>query len=185
MSEKIVMYDSDEAATYRHNIGGWVDRHGIFCGKDEDLARYRGCTHRPCSKCGKPAPKSYTVCDECQRKTEAEKFEARERKDWDEKGPVYSDTLDSFFTSWDEIIDAADEYEMEVEDFRLLICEPVFAREIEPEDYYQDLLPDEGSLPTEIKEAFEKLNEAIRNCETPLSWEPGKFAVKLQAEKGE
>ena len=77
---KIVMYDSDEAATYRHNIGGWVDRHGVFCGKDEDLARYRGCTHRPCSKCGKPVPKSYTVCDECRRKAEIEKYEALERK---------------------------------------------------------------------------------------------------------
>ena len=180
---KIVMYDSDEAATYRHNIGGWVDRHGIFCGKDEDLARWRGCTHRPCSKCGKPAPKSYTVCDKCRRKADAEKFEARERKDWNEKGPVYSDALDCFFDSWDEINDAADEYEMEVKDLRLLICEPVFAREIEPEDYYHDLLPDDGTLPAEIEEAFKALNAAIRDCKTPLSWEPGKFAVKLQAER--
>ena len=180
---KIVMYDSEEAATYQHNIEGWVDRHGIFCGKDEDLARWRGCTHRPCSKCGKPAPKSYTVCDKCRRKADAEKFEARERKDWNEKGPVYSDALDCFFDSWDEINDAADEYEMEVKDLRLLICEPVFAREIEPEDYYHDLLPDDGTLPAEIEEAFKALNAAIRDCKTPLSWEPGKFAVKLQAER--
>lgn len=180
MSEKIVMYDSEEAATYRHNIEGWVDRHGIFCGESEDMARWRGCTHKPCSKCGKPARKSYTVCDECRRKAEAEKFEARERKDWDEKGPVYSDALDCFFDSWDEINDAADENEIEVEDLRLLICEPVFAREIEPEDYYHDLLPDDGSLPAEIEEAFKTLNNAIRDCKTPLSWEPGKFAVRLE-----
>lgn len=181
MSEKIVMYDSEEAATYRHNIEGWVDRHGTFCGKDEDLARHRGCTHRICHKCGnKPAPKSRPICDECWSKYEAEKFEARERKDWDEVGPVYSDTLDCFFTSWDEINDAADENEMEAEDLRLIICEPVFSREIEPKDYYHDLLPDEGTLPPEIEEAFKALNATIRNCKTPLSWEPGKFAVRLE-----
>ena len=182
MSEKIVMYGSEEAATYRRDIEGWVDRHGTFCGKSEDMARYRGCTHRPCSKCGKPTPKSYTVCDECRRKAEVEKYEARERKDWDEKVPVYSDSLDKFFHDWSEIQDAADENEMEVENLLLIICEPVFAYEVDPEEYYQvfqEFLPDEESLPAEIEEAFKTLNAAIRDCKTPLRWEPGKFAVRL------
>lgn len=62
---------------------------------------------------------------------------------------------------------------------------PAKTDETDPEEYYQDLLPtdEEGSLPTEIEEAFGRLNEAIRACRTPLSWEPGKFAVKLEEER--
>jgi hypothetical protein len=181
MSEKIVMYNSPEAATYRTDIKGWVSRYGLYCGPNEGLARYTGCTHRPCQKCGKPTKKYYTVCGECWLEAEAEKYKARERKEWDEKCPVYSDALDRFYNSWDEINNAAEENEIEVEDLRLIICEPVFASEIDPEEYYQDLLPDEkGSLPTEIEEAFGRLNEAIRACRAPLSWRPGKFAVRLE-----
>ena len=89
--------------------------------------------------------------------------------------------MDRAFQDWSEIQDAAEENEIEVEDLRLIICEPVFASEIDPEEYYQDLLPDEkGSLPTEIEEAFGRLNEAIRACRAPLSWRPGKFAVRLE-----
>ena len=90
--------------------------------------------------------------------------------------------MDRAFQDWSEIQDAADENETEIEDLRLIICEPVFAHEIDPEEYYQDLLPtdEEGSLPAEIEEAFGRLNEAIRACRTPLSWKPGKFAVRLE-----
>ena len=180
-NEKMVMFDDPAAATYRRDIEGGVSRDGVFCGNSEDLARYRGCTHRPCQKCGKPAPKRYTACDECRRKAELERYEALERRRWDEVGPVYSEELDRYFSDWSEVNDTADENEIEVKDLRLLICEPVFAREIEPEDYYHDLLPDDdGSLPAEIEEAFKTLNNAIRDCKTPLSWEPGKFAVRLE-----
>jgi hypothetical protein len=59
-----------------------------------------------------------------------------------------------------------------------LICEPVFAEEIDPGEYYYDLLSEDSPIPAEIEEAFERLNAAIRDCKTPLCWEPGKFAVK-------
>ena len=41
-TEEIVVYNSPEAATYRTDIKGWVSRNGLYCGQDEDLARYKG-----------------------------------------------------------------------------------------------------------------------------------------------
>ncbi|EKB5404420.1 hypothetical protein OOP60_004875 [Salmonella enterica] len=45
--EKIVMMDSDEAASIR-TLTGWVDRQGRFWGNDEYQARWCGATHRKC-----------------------------------------------------------------------------------------------------------------------------------------
>jgi hypothetical protein len=177
-TERVVMYDSPEAASYRTDIKGWVSRNGRYFGEDENMARYDGCTHRPCKQCGKPAPKPYTVCDECRRRSKIGRYKIRERKEWNEDCPVYSEALDRFFDTWDEIHDAAAENGMEVEDLRLLICEPVFAEEIDPRKYYYDLLPEGSPVPAEIEEVFERLNAAIRDCKVPLCWEPGMLAVK-------
>ncbi|HAT6800607.1 TPA: hypothetical protein JAN03_00980 [Citrobacter freundii] len=46
-TEKIVMMDSDEAASIQ-TVTGWVDRHGRFWGGDEHQARWCGATHRKC-----------------------------------------------------------------------------------------------------------------------------------------
>ncbi|MEB2744543.1 hypothetical protein [Citrobacter portucalensis] len=46
-TEKIVMMDSDEAASIQ-TVTGWVDRQGRFWGKDENQARWCGATHRKC-----------------------------------------------------------------------------------------------------------------------------------------
>lgn len=68
-TEKVVMSDSTEAAQLV-TITGWVSRTGIFYGNDERIARYAGCTHRPCETedCGKPTEKTYIYCDDCRHK---------------------------------------------------------------------------------------------------------------------
>ena len=177
-AEEVIMYDSPEAATYLTDIEGWVSRTGLYFGENEGLARYDGCTHQPCKQCGRPALKPYTVCDECRQQFKIERYRARERKEWNEDCPVYSEALDCFFDSWGEINDVAYEDGVGIEDLRLLICEPIFAEEIDPRKYYYAHLPEDSPIPAEIEEAFERLNAAIRDCETPLCWEPGKFAVK-------
>lgn len=48
-TEKIVMMDSDEAASIQ-TVTGWVDRQGRFWGGDEHQARWCGATHRKCKK---------------------------------------------------------------------------------------------------------------------------------------
>ncbi len=64
MTEKIIMYDSSEAAKPATSIG-WVNGHGLFF-RDEHTARYTGCTHIKCKICGYPTTnKEYATCDKC------------------------------------------------------------------------------------------------------------------------
>ena len=83
---------------------------------------------------------------------------------------------DAFFQDADDLSNHCEENECTPQSLRLVICDPQYARQIDAEDHYSDELPEDGDLPPELEEAFERLNEAIRSCRTPLSWIPGKFA---------
>jgi ribosomal protein S27AE len=61
----------------------------------------------------------------------------------------------------------------------LIICDPVLATPIDPNEYYSDSLPDDGgTVSDKLDDAFDRLNEVIRK-EKPLSWVPGKYAVDI------
>jgi hypothetical protein len=120
---KIVLYSSDEAAEpvrvrlsslcpkRRGPIPGfvdaWLSRAGRLYtgGEAERLARYDGCTHRECSRCGEPAPKLRTACEKCIAAASRERHLALPTAnygDW----PV--DALfvgDSFFADEDELLE--------------------------------------------------------------------------------
>ena len=173
---EIIMIDSPEAAT-AYVMGGWLSRNGYFY-TDEQAARYAGCTHRPCADCGAPAEKQYTRCKACRDKREIERFNARKRKHWDGTAMIYSDALDRYYADPDDALgDAMDE---NIDEPMLLICEPVYARQIES-DYFCDELPEDGDLPTEIEAAMDAFNAAIKGV--ILSWIPGEFALDLEGEE--
>ena len=187
MKTKIITPDSPEAAQYRTDIRGWVSRNGKFYGEKghaEHAARYEGSTHLRCEGCGALYPKSYwMVCDDCRAKRELERYLARPRAKWDGKAMLYSEVLDRFFDSLDDADDWAsledDENPMPLEEMRLVICEPDYARPIDL-DYWQDQLPDNGELPAEIEDALAEFNEAISGI--LLSWRIGKCALDLSDE---
>lgn len=67
-NEKIILPDSPEAATYQPMAGGWVTSDFRLWGKGlgaEKAARYHGCTHVRCKRCGEPTPKEYPLCEAC------------------------------------------------------------------------------------------------------------------------
>lgn len=174
--EKIVPYDSSEAASIQ-TVTGWVSRSGRFWGNDEHMARYDGCTHRKCDACETLIPvRGYTICDQCREAKEIEKWQAMPRQEWDGKSLLYSQAADAFFQDADDLSNHCEENECTPQSLRLVICDPQYARQIDAEDHYSDELPEDGDLPPELEEAFERLNEVIRSCRTPLSWIPGKFA---------
>jgi hypothetical protein len=63
------------------------------------------------------------------------------------------------------------------EDLCLVICRPVYLRQID-EDYWANDLPEEGDLPESVWSQLNALNEAIEQA-GHIGWEPGKFAVDL------
>lgn len=184
MPDKQILYDSCEAAEFRTNIEGWVDAHGGFCDNDEDMARWSGCTHIICPECGKPTPKNYTICRDCREKKAIERYEAKERKKWDQQTPLYSEATDEYFFDGDQLLDyLADqafppqERVVNERTLRLVICKPIYLRKIE-DDFFADELPEDGRLPLDVEKAIDNLNILLRE-QGPVAWEPGKYAVEI------
>ena len=173
VSEMIVMRDSLDAAQYRTDLKGWVSRDGFYFGDDERTARYRGCTHVPCDRCGAPTPKVYKTCQGCRELTLIAKYEAMPRGQWDGQAMLYSETLDRYYDTPD---DAAEDLEDDqtLADLRLVICEPNYVPLIEPDDYC-DMLPEDGDVPDEVAKAMDAFNAAVAGI--ILSWSPGKTAL--------
>lgn len=182
--KEMVLNTSDEAATYQTGIKGWVSRRGNFYGDSptsEEIARYDGCTHRPCKECGAPALKVYLYCKECSKIRKFLKFKSREAKVWDRITPLYSDAEDEYFMTEEELIDYMRGSSVNFEDLQLLICEPNYLQYVD-EDYWADELYEDCELPLEVYKALDNLNKEIDKV-GPVSWSPGKFRAVLEGIK--
>ena len=174
---KMILRTSPEAAKYVNNISGWVSRHGNFFGMDDASARWDGCTHVPCNRCGIPVKKLHTMCEQCREKLKKRKYEELEKVEWDEITPVYSQVYDVFFNSYDEILDFTEDHQTSIEDLLLVICKPEYLSEVDA-DYWEYNFPDDwdGMLPGNVQKALDNLNQEIRKA-GPVSWTPGDKAV--------
>lgn len=184
MEEKIVMYDSPEAAIFKTGLSGWVSRNGQYWGQDEHMARWCGSTHRTCETCG-AVYENRSYCSPCHQKKRQEQFLALPEEDWDGTGPVCLWDDDKYF--WDE--DSLVEYmyelleecgENEEPSLGVVKCEPQHLHTVDY-DTWCDELPDEGDgeLPEEVAVKVEELNKAIRES-GPVSWWAGKIRVNLE-----
>lgn len=173
--EKIIMYDSDEAARpVKATV--FVSYNG-YTFLDEQSARYHGCTHVKCRDCNATIPKGRTICDECDEKLETAKWLKREEKEWNGDTIIYSESHDEYFEDADALKDYLDDQDEKpsLESLRLVICAPEMYKTIDPFDHYADELPEEAELCDEICEAFKELNEKIKACKRPICLVPGKF----------
>ena len=176
-TEKIIMYDSPEAATHRTDLSGWVSGGGLYFGKSEDLARFAGCTHKRC-ECGQTMQKHYTKCKACREQMAKERYDAREKRRWDYDGPVYSDTNDRYFLDRDELDEYCDECDCKPKELWLLTCKKIDPPIIN-DSYFDDDLQEGEELPAEIIAAIDETNKIIAK-HWPASWEPTKYAVDLE-----
>ena len=177
------MYDSPEAATYRTDIEGWVSSSGCFYGKQEESARYAGCTHLKC-ECGNIMKRGWNKCDECRNKAAIERYDAFPFREWDRKEPVCTWDGGRYFFNEDEIISfMEDEEEYGRTEIDLLICEPNPWRQIDY-DYWSDGFAenDDGELPKELEDKIKEINRIIKKL-PPQSWSPGKIRTKYKIEK--
>ncbi len=104
-------------------------------------------------------------------------------KDWDGTQPLYSVQLDKYFWSLDELLKSSHPaiYGSDSSDLRL--CEPVYFDEINPDEHYIDILPEDEEVPNEIYDAFEELNKKIREYKAAASWQPGEYKPTTQSLK--
>lgn len=169
-NEKIIMYDSPEAAQ-QETITGWVSSDRRFFGKDEDLARFAGCTHKTC-ECGKIMEKHYLMCEWCRSRKWIENYNAYPFEPWDGVSPVYDHTTDEFFFGGaDEIIERYADDEQDISTVRLSPCKEEYPQPVDV-DYWSDTMPENwDSLPKEVEDALKVLNEKLRESGA-WSWTP-------------
>jgi len=171
--------ESPEAASFQTGLSGWVDRHGRFWGKDEQTARYCGSTHKHCD-CG-AVIKQRSFCEDCSRLKEAARYKEVEKLTWNGETPLYSQIHDKYLFGKDDLLDLMQDSKVtDPDELELFLCEPNYLREIESDQWCDDL-PDDGDLPPEVEAALEVFNAVLRAAE-PVSWSPGKFAAIVDLE---
>lgn len=174
-----IILDTDDRAAQLVTLTGWVSHGGNFFGSEEKLARYDGCTHRACTKCGAPAEKLYFTCSSCREVANLNRYADRPVMDWDGETPLFSEALGKYIYDYEMLCDLLDIFDQSsVDDLRLVICAPNFMPELDP-SHWDDHIPDDSDLPDVIYEALQVFNEVIRDQTEPLSWSPGKFAAKV------
>jgi hypothetical protein len=175
--EKVIMYDSEDAAKFVENIKGWVDINGRFWGKDEHMARYSSHTHTKC-ECGEIVKRGWTKCNKCRSISEIENYNKLPFIKWDGEHCVYSDMADRYFRDEDEIEDYCCDEDIDPKELRLLICEANKFSCIDSE-YWSDILPEEGDgeLPKKLQDAIDALNNVIKTL-PPASYSPAKIRTE-------
>jgi len=170
--ERVIKYDTPEAAMFRTNISGWISSDGRFFGKDEHLARYAGCTHKKCENCDNYTKKGWIYCEDCRRKRSHKRYNELPFKEWD-GSPLCTWDGDEYFFHEDDLICWLFDHELNGSDVQLVYAEPIKYKELEYEtitgDAHEDWEPEK-----ELVEAVNKLNEVIRKLE-PHSYTPGKI----------
>lgn len=181
--KEMILPESEKAARRVEGLSGWVAPNGQWWGDDERMARWCGATHVHCKGCGEPVEKHWVLCAACRGKKEAEKYAARKAEEWDGASMLYSEVADRYFEDEDDLEDYCDVMGVTPDTLRLVLCEPVYAHEIDPNDYYTDDLAEDGEVNGVIEDAFAVLNEAIKG--QILSWTPGKIAAIVHSAQPE
>lgn len=161
-----IMYESPEAARLvsmtmdgKEISKGWLSVDNCFF-TEERNARYRSHTHSLC-ECGGEAERGYTCCPSCIANKKMERFKALPFKEWDGVTPlcIYGD--DKFFFSSDDIDEYLEEQGLNSDDLMLVVCTELHYNTID-EDYWEDVLPEDGEIPETLKIKLIELNNFIK-----------------------
>jgi len=89
---------------------------------------------------------------------------------------------ETFFYSQDEVEGYAEEEGISVDKLDLIVCEPNYAWQIDPDDHYSDIMPEDqciDDIAPGLAKAFKALNEYIKTFRPVISWEPGSKRTRL------
>jgi hypothetical protein len=171
------MYDSPEAAE-QITLTGWVSKgkDGRFFYKDEDLARYAGCTHKLCD-CGNIMKKGWTKCESCRNKLARERYLKYPYEEWQGE-PVFEAFGSEYFFNEEDLIDYMTQDEDDIiEEIELLKCDPIYYSPIETETIAPD--SDDFEPDEELKNKMNEFNEYLKTL-PPHSWTSGKIRTSYK-----
>ena len=178
--KEIVMIDSPEAAKYRTDINGWVSRDGMYCGDDESserVARYAGATHRRC-ECGEITEKMWIECAGCRAKATRERWLKLPSRVWDGSEPVTEFDGDRYWFDLQSFLDECESDETDPQSVMLTFCKPIHAPELDADDYFHDVLPEDDGVPDALADAVDAFNAAVKAYGV-LSWTQGNERAEM------
>jgi len=170
--QNIILAESDEAASIQ-TVTGWVSSDGKFWGNDERMARYAGSTHKICEnnpEHGIVDQRSW--CKACRAEKMEKRWNEMPKEEYTpEAFPLHLYDTDRYFFDVEDLVYWLEENNIKPEDVRLTKCKPAYPDQIDPDEHFCDILPEDGEVPEDVREAFEKLNEVLKKSE-PFSWFP-------------
>jgi len=181
-TDKIIMYESDEAAVYHKDLklSGWVGGNGEFYGKDENMARYCNSTHRKC-ECGQIHGKGWTCCEKCREINRNERFEKLQVMEAGTWGyPIVTFDGEEYFWDSEAMIEYCVSAGIKPSELRLCSTERATFPEID-DDYFQDVYAedqDQDDLPDAVIDAIVAFNEVMKNNE-PNCWTQADSRIQL------
>lgn len=178
METKVILYDSPEAAQLK-TLTLWVDKDNRPWAT-EDMARYSSHTHKKCD-CGELMSRGWTKCDMCRNTSALERYYKLPVEPWTNQSGVYSDVLDKYFFSPDEIDEYMADNEIDVNtELQLVFVDPNHYNQID-DDYWCDIMPEDGDgeLPKALADKLFELNELIKTL-PPCSYSPGKIRTEYK-----
>lgn len=173
--EKIIMFDSEEAATFKTGLSGWVSSRNHYFGNGRDAeknARNDGSTHKLCD-CGAIIRGGYSWCDSCNSRKSRERYEKLQEVEWDGITMLADWHEDRYFRDEDEVLEYCENNDVAPEELRLVLCEENHYTEVDVSAIApEDQCPEDwdGDLPVTIQEALDNLNKIIREYKKPFSW---------------
>lgn len=178
MSKKIILMSDKEAASIK-TVTGWVGGDGRFYGDDEEMARWAGATHKQCQNQNHPPHKKNGYCIECHKEQEIRRFNSFPLVVYKD-GFIYCHDNDRFYSDADYLLDSIEHGGLG-ENPMLSTCSPVAMHPLEIE-HWEDVLPEDcgiESLPIEIADAIEALNEAIEKHGQSVSFMPNNDRIDI------
>ena len=165
----------------RVTVTGLVDSIGRFWGENEHGYRYYECTHVDCTICGSASEKHKHICDSCGDKIDFESWENSERRPLDSQWDcVYSDLLDEYLYSWDDVMTRCEEHDLNPGSMLLYHCKERPAPYVDLIDLYENITPEgtpiESMWNKDIEDAVDRLNSLMALIST-RSFIPTNIAV--------
>lgn len=169
-----------EDAAEPKTMTGWACKkcNRFYSQHDEHSARWCCSTDQPCA-CGGRKSKTYTCCDACRQKLNAERFTKLPRAEWDGDTPVAVWDGDQYFFSPVAVAEYCEKHELKLENVRLVLCEKDKSKRLfEMNEFMSDELAEDYTL--DADEIDKAVNDWIE-ANVPALWHPTDTAVSLES----
>jgi hypothetical protein len=184
----MILSENAEGYITKSQIPAWFTPDG-YSFTNREQALYHVITHCKCKRCGTIIEKQRQYCSKCREVLDFNKYLTFPKKTWTYDTPIYSNVLDIYCTN-DDIEYIADENGYPLNDqflriFQFIHTQPIYLHTLNPYEIYEDLIPEGEDLYLFIEEAFDQLNEKIKESHnySPIAWEPDDIAVVLYETK--